>query len=166
MLMLSSKAKLALVKGDIQFHGDRRVPVAVIKLSFEAVTAEEVAAAFVSQFALMFDNNGEPSMPELAAFKLGREVSNVLAKVDGVEIKGADVSGVTLKPIARNKCEMQLTLVGPSGKGVLDKLHQSLYETVKVVLEEREPEISKLEGGLAPSADRPGAALEQAGVPH
>jgi hypothetical protein len=70
--------------------------------------------------------------------------------VGEVVIKGADLTKIKLTPIGGRKCSIDL-LVSAQAEGVLDALHRYLGESALVTLTERQMELAKLEGGVAPS---------------
>jgi hypothetical protein len=149
MLKLSGKATVKSLVARKEFDGEGDAVRAItVRLAFEDVGVD-VASAFVGQLGIMFDKDDDPLMPELAPLGLLRELANVAVEIGGVKINGADVNDVaiTLKP--KRRCSIDLK-VNARADDVLDALHRHLGEPVKVKLIERQAELAKLEGGLAP----------------
>lgn len=148
MLKLKSKGKVVAFVGRKQFHGDEAVRAVTVRLQLEGVKLD-VAKAFVSQIELLFDKDGDPAMIEVAPIGLLRDIANVHAEIGDVVLNGVDVSDVTITPMRGRLCSIDLK-VGGQAEDVLDTLHRYLGERVKVQLVERQVELAKLEGGVAP----------------
>ena len=148
MLKMKGKAKVQRFEGDRRAHGDGTVLGVVIKLEFDGVSSKN-AAEFVGQIDLMFGKDDSPAMPEIGALTVTREVNNVEVHIGDIVIKGADLTKIKLTPIGGRKCDVKME-VSAQVDGVLDALHRYVGESALVTLTERQMELPKLQGGVAP----------------
>lgn len=148
MLNLKVGATLTNFRGRKQFHGDNKVLAVTIHMRAEGVPIEQLLP-MVAQLSLLFDKNDQCALPEVPELPLGRDVSNVEVKIGTIQIKGADVTDVVLTPQPGRKCDLRFT-INAEASGILDALHGYLDEKVGTKLVERQAQLSKLEGGLAP----------------
>ncbi len=136
MLKLKAMARVAHFQGRKEFKGAERVRAVTIKLAFEGIPAT-TAKAFVSQIELMFNDAGDPSMPELLPSSLANDIYNVEVSVGELRMKGADITDVVITPLQKCMCAVDMK-INCQATDVLDVLHRYLDEKVEVELIERQ----------------------------
>jgi len=170
MLKLSSKGVLEKIAPKKRQVGDVMRRAVELKLVFDDV-AVSVASAFVGQLALMFGDDDDPLIPEVGELSLARDINNVDVEIEGVKLVGCDIVKATIALKPKCKCSIKMQVNAVVGD-VLDKLHHELGEKVRVKMVEKQPQITKLEGGVA-GEEKIDAALqrhahdaERAPAPH
>jgi hypothetical protein len=161
VLKMKGKARVEKFVGDIRTQGDGEVRGVVVVLHFTGVKVED-ASGLVSQLHLLFNAEDDPALPELGALPVAREVNNVDVSIGDVKLKGADLSKIKITPLVAagrggKKVDVHME-VSSAAVNVLDKLHGMLKQTVLVNLVERQMDLTKLDGGVAPEPGEQQAA--------